>query len=107
MATIPPLASHDYTPGGLEAALEFLKRTRSEMRALHKVRVWKDRLQVIDINKDIFEVRGVGYTDADIVPLLQFVNTAFNPETIHTAIDAEFKEFGAGRRYTWAADRVM
>ncbi len=29
-----PLATHDYTPGGLDAALEFLKRTRSELRSL-------------------------------------------------------------------------
>jgi hypothetical protein len=102
-----PLAIHDFTPGGLEQALEFLKRTRAEMRALHRVRVYKDRLQVFDINKDIFEVRGIGYPDADIVPLLQYVNTAFNPELIHATIDGEYKEYGAGRRYTWAADRVM
>jgi hypothetical protein len=104
---MPPLAIHDYSAGGLEAALEFLKRTRSEMRALHRVRVWKDRLQVFDVNKDIFEVRGIGYPDPDIVPLLGYVNTAFNPEMIHVPIEAEYKEFGAGRRYTWAADRVM
>jgi len=102
-----PLATHDYAPGGLAAALEFLKRTRSEMRALHRVRVWKDRLQVFDINKDIFEVRGIGYPDADVIPLLQYVNTAFNPETISAPVDVDYKEFGAGRRYTWAADRVM
>jgi hypothetical protein len=102
-----PLATHDYKSGGLDAALEFLKRTRSEMRALHRVRVWKDRLEVIDVNKDIFEIRGVGYPDADIVALLKYVNTAFNPETIHAPIDADYKEYGAGRRYTWANDRVM
>src|SRR3984893_7921865 len=107
LAMCVPLATHDYAPGGLEAALEFLKRTRSELRALHRVRVWKDRLKVFDINKDICEVRGIGYPDADIIPLLKYVNTAFNPETIHVAIEAEYKEFGAGRRYTWAADRVM
>jgi hypothetical protein len=101
------IAAHDYTPGSLEAALEFLKRTRFELRALHRVHVYKDRLHVIDVNKDHFEVRGIGYPDADIIPLLQAVNTAFNPETIHAAIDADYKEYGAGRRYTWAADRVM
>ncbi len=83
-----PLATHDYAAGGLEAALEFLKRTRFEMRALHKVRVWKDRVQVLDVNKDIFEVRGIGYPDADVIPLLQYVNTAFNRDTIHVPIDA-------------------
>jgi hypothetical protein len=101
------LASHDFAPGGLTAALEFLKRTRFEMRALHRVRVWKDRLEVFDINKDVFEVRGIGYADADITSLLQYVNTAFNPDTIHAPVDADYKEFGAGRRYTWANDRLM
>jgi hypothetical protein len=102
-----PLAIHDYTPGGLEAAQEFLKRTRAELRELRKVRLWKDRFQVIDVNKDAFEIRGIGYTDPDVVPLLRMINTAFNPQTLHNPIDAEYKEFDTGRRYTWAHDRVM
>ena|SRR5689334_962178 len=102
-----PLATHEYTPGGLEAALEFLKRTRWELRQLRRARVWKDRIQVIDVNKDAFEVRGVGYADADVVPLLRMVNAAFNPETVHEPTDVEFKEFDTGRRHPWAEDRVM
>ncbi|MBI3409699.1 MAG: hypothetical protein HY040_15265 [Planctomycetes bacterium] len=102
-----PVANHEYTPGGLDAALEFLKRTRSELRSLRKVRLWRDKLHVIDINKDFFEIRGIGYQDADVVPLLRAVNAAFNPESIHEPIDAEFKEFDTGRRYPWAYDRVM
>jgi hypothetical protein len=102
-----PLATHDFTPGGVEAALEFLKRTRAELRTLRKVRVWTDKLHVIDVNKDCFEVRGVGYPDADIVPLLRMVNTAFNPETVHNPVAAEYKEFDTGRRHPWAEDRVM
>src|SRR5437764_351013 len=102
-----PLATHDFAPGGLEAALEFLKRTRAELRTLRTVRVGLKYIQVIDVNKDFFEIRGVGYPDADVVPLLRAVNTAFNPETVHQPIDEEFKEYGAGRRYTWAHDRVM
>jgi hypothetical protein len=102
-----PLATHDYVPGGLAAALEFLKRTRAELRALRKVRVWKDRLRVIDVNHDSFEVRNVGYADADVIPLLQSINAAYNPETIHAPTDQEFKEFGTGRQRPWAEDRVM
>src|SRR4051812_18276244 len=94
-----PLATHDYTPGGLEAALEFLKRTRAELREIRMVRVGRDYVHVIDVNKDYFEVRGVGYPDADVVPLLRAVNTAFNPDTVHDAIEDEYKEYGAGRRY--------
>jgi hypothetical protein len=102
-----PIAAHDYNPGGLETTLEFLKRTRSELRELHRVRVWKDHVWIIDVNKDFFEVRGIGYQDGDIIPLLQFVNTAFNRDTIHNVIEAEYKEFGTGRRWAWAADRVL
>ncbi len=102
-----PLAVHDYAPGGLEAAREFLKRTRAELRELRRVRLWRDRMQVIDINKDAFEIRGLGYPDADIVPLLRMINAAFNPQTLHDPIEAEYKEYDTGRRYTWAHDRVM
>ena len=28
---------------------------------LRKVRVWKDKLHIIDVNKDYFEMRGIGY----------------------------------------------
>ncbi|OYV88801.1 MAG: hypothetical protein B7Z73_07710, partial [Planctomycetia bacterium 21-64-5] len=76
-----PRAEFDYLPGRLDEALEFLKRTRSELRTLRMVRVWTDRLQVFDVNHDFFEVRGIGYADAEIVPLLELVNTNFKPET--------------------------
>lgn len=102
-----PIATHDFVPGQIDAAVEFMKRTRWELRDLRKVRIWKDKLQVFDINWDYFEVRGVGYGDADIVPLLKMINTAYNPQTLHEPIDADYKEFDTGRRYTWAHDRVM
>jgi hypothetical protein len=102
-----PLATHEYRPGGLDAALEFLKRTRSELRALRKVRVWTDKLQVFDVNKDFFEIRGIGYAEPEIVALLRYVNTAFDPKSIHNSISSEYKELDTGRRHAWAEDRVM
>ena len=102
-----PLATHDHRPGDLAATLDFLKRTRGELRTLRKARVWRDRFQVLDVNKDCFEVRGVGYPDADIVPLLRAVNAAFDPKTIHDDTTQEYKEFDTGRRHAWAEDRVM
>jgi hypothetical protein len=98
-------ATHQFT--NVDAAVEFLKRTRAELRMLRKVRVYHDRLQVIDVNKDYFEITGIGYLQADIVPLLRHVNTAFNPQTIHDATTDAFKEFDTGRRHCWAEDRVM
>src|SRR5688572_1255652 len=101
------IASHVHQPSQLEATLEFLKRTRSELRMLRKVRVYRDHVHVIDINGDWFEILGVGYPDADVVPVLRAVNTAFNNETIHLDVSDAYKELNAGRRYPWAADRVM
>ena len=101
------LADIRYQPGQVGEVLEFLKRTRSELRMLRKTYVYRNRVQVFDVNGDWFEVVGVGYPDADVVPVLDAVNTAFNRETIHNATEDEYKEFKTGRRYTWAADRVM
>lgn len=105
-------ATHPHRAGELEATLEFLKRTRNELRMLRRVRVWKDRVQVFDVNGDFFEVRGVGYGDHDVVPILYAVHTAFNPERIHAEIESpsgetQYKEFKTGRRHPWAEDRVM
>ena len=100
-----PLATHDFTT--LDLACEFLKRTRAELRQLRKVRIWTDTLHVIDLNKDCFEIRGIGYANPDIIPLLKMINTAFDPAKIHEPTTLEYKEFDTGRRHPWAEDRVM
>src|SRR5262245_19690244 len=102
-----PKATHEHKADGLKDTVAFVQRTRAELRTLRKVRLWKDRVQIIDVNKDCFEVRGLGYESPDIIPILQDVNAAYKPETIHSPIDAEYKEIDTGRRYPWAHDRVM
>jgi hypothetical protein len=101
----PPLATIDFTD--LPAADQFVRRARWDLRELWMVRAWKDRFQLIDVNKDCFEIRGLGYPHADIVPLLRMVNAAFDPATIHDPTATEYKEFLTGRRFPWAHDRVM
>ena len=102
-----PLATYDFSPADPAAAELFVRRTRWEWREVWMVRVWPGRCQIFDVNKDFVEIRGVGYPDADIVPLLRGVNAAFDPATIHDPTDAEYKEFLTGRRFPWAHDRVM
>ncbi len=101
-----PLAIHQHSET-LQDSLEFLKRTRWELRELRKVRVWKNQLQILDVNGDYFQINGVGYTDPDIVILLRALNTNFDPETIKLPIESEYKEFLTGRRHPWAHDRVL
>lgn len=102
-----PLATQEFAAGGLDGAIDFLKRTRWELRSLRMVRVWKDKLRVFDVNGDFFELNGIGYENTDIIPLLKLINTAYNPQTVHQPIDQEYKEFKTGRRHPWAEDRVM
>ncbi len=105
--TTQPKATFTHQTGQLAATLEFIKRTRFELRELRKVRVWPDKVHILDINQDLFEITGIGYPDADIVAVLKAVNTAFNPATIHEPATTVPKEFDTGRRYVWAQDRVM
>ena len=107
MSDSQPIARCDYQPGQIDSVLEFLKRMRSELRMLRKVRVWKDRLQILDINADYFEVGGLGWGDADVVKVLDNINANYKRERIHEATDDDYKEFKTGRRYAWAQDRVM
>ena len=102
-----PLATHEFADGGLEAALAFFRRTRAELRMLRRVRISREWVRLFDINGDYFELRGLGYLDPEIVPVLNSFNTPFDPESIHDATDQSYKEFMTGRRYPWAADRVM
>jgi hypothetical protein len=101
------LASFDYDGDNLADALEFLKRTRSELRELRMVRVWSDRVEVLDINHDAFEILGIGYSEPAVCEVLDAVNTAYKRETLHEPTDEAYKEFKTGRRYPWAHDRVM
>ncbi|MBC8290215.1 MAG: hypothetical protein H8E37_07850 [Planctomycetes bacterium] len=108
MGTDPtPLATFEFDTDRGKEVFDFLKRTRFELRSLRKVRVWTDRLQIFDINGDYFEIRGLGYPDESITGVLDNINTAYKRELIHTPTEDEFKEFLTGRRYPWAADRVM
>lgn len=102
-----PLATFHYEAGNVADVLEFLKRTRNELRTLRKAQVWLDHFRVFDVNGDCFEVTGVGYHDDDIKPILDAVHTSYKPESIHNEFAGEYKEFKTGKRHPWAEDRVM
>ena len=85
----------------------FLKRTRSELRQLRRVLVGEDRLRVCDVNGDAFEIVGLGYANPDIIALLNSINTAYDPQTLHLPTAAQYKQFNLGRCHPWAEDRVM
>ena len=102
-----PREIHEYESGQLQSALDFFKRTRKDLSTLRKCRVWVDRVQVFDVNGEFFEIRGLGYPNDDIVPVLQSINAVYKPDKIHRSVDRSFKEFLTGKRHPWAEDRVM
>jgi hypothetical protein len=105
--TSTPRASHRHEPGGVKSTLEFLKRTRSELRQLRRVCVWTDRLRIYDVNGDVFEIEALGYLDSEIIPVLDSLNAAYDPQSVHAAPTADPKEYRLGRCRPWAEDRVM
>ena len=96
-----------HEPGGLDQTLEFLKRTRAELRQLRRVLRGRIGSSVYDVNRDVFEIVGLGYADPDIIPVLNSINAAYDPSTVHLPTAAEYKEFNLGRCHPWAEDRVM
>jgi hypothetical protein len=105
--TDAPIATHRHEAGGLSATLDFLKRTRAELRQLRRVIMGTDWLRVEDVNRQAFEVSGLGYADPDIINVLDSLNAAYDPRTVHHPLDSGVKEFALGRCRPWAEDRVM
>jgi hypothetical protein len=51
---VPTASTHDFVDGGLDAAIAFFRRTRSELRTLRFVRVSTAWVQLFDVNGDYF-----------------------------------------------------
>ena len=107
MSQSAAIATCRYSPGKLGEVLEFLKRARAELMELRKVRVYRVRVEIFDVNGDHFDVLDIGYPDQDIVELLRSIGTSFKPDFIHQPIDRDYNEFKTGRRFPWAEARIL
>lgn len=96
-----------YRPGVMDEVRTFLKQMRERLRTGRLVRVWEDRLEAYDVNGDSFVIEGLGYTMPEVVEVLDALNAAYKKAAIHEPTTRPYKEFKTGRRYPWAADRVM
>lgn len=107
MASSEGRPSVDYTPGMIDEVHAFIRQMRYRFRTQRMVRVWTDRVEVFDVNADAYEIRGLGYSQEDVVPVLDALNAVYRKDSIHEPTDRPYKEFKTGRRYTWANDRAM
>jgi len=62
------------------------------------------RTVIIDINKDEFVVEGLTFGDANLIPLLQALGAAFNPQELKP--DSPPREFDLSRVWAWGAERT-
>ena len=86
MSEIVPVAVHAHCAGELDATLDFLKQTRDKLRELRLAHVGENWVRAIDVNGDACEIKGFGYRDAEIIPVLNALNAVFNKDTIHKPI---------------------
>ena len=89
--------------------VKFFRRQESNLRALRKLVVSRDKTVVWDVNRDRIEFPGLTYGNPALEALLREVGVVFTPATLHdpnTTPDGA-KEFSLSARHPWGHERVM
>ena len=96
-----------YTPAEPDAVRQILKAQRRGFNTANRVRIERDRTVIIDINKDEFTIQGLGFGDANLLPLLGALGAACDPQEIHR-LDGSSppREFSLSRAWAWGAERT-
>ena len=96
-----------YDPREQDVVRRILRAQRKGFNTANRVRVECGRTAIIDINRDEFIVEGLGYGDDNLVPLLEALGAAFNPEELRRlgADEAVPREFPLSRAWAWGAER--
>ena len=91
------------------ALILFFRRETSNLRALRKLVVSRDKTMVWDVNRDGIEFPGLTYGSAVLERLLQEVGVVFTPAALHNpnATSDGVKEFTLTARHPWGHDRVL
>lgn len=74
-----------------------------------RVRVEPGRTLIIDINKDVFAIEGLGFGDENLVVLLRSLGAAFNPQELRALGPDEPtpREYLLSRAWAWGAERPV
>jgi hypothetical protein len=86
---------------------QILIAQRRACNTANRVRLEPTRLTILDINGDPFIVEGLRYGDPNLIPLLQNLGAAFDPEVIRrlTPGDPTTFEYPLSRAWAWGAER--
>jgi hypothetical protein len=96
-----------YDPAGPNPVRHILLAQRRACNTANRVRLEPTRLTILDINGDAFLVEGLGYGDPNLIPLLQNLGAAFDPDVIRrlTPDDPTTFEYPLSRAWAWGAER--
>ncbi|MBI1787560.1 MAG: hypothetical protein HYR60_08425 [Acidobacteria bacterium] len=89
--------------------IQFFRRQASQLRALRKVRISREKTVVLDVNRDGIEFPGLAYGSPTLETLLRELGVVFTPQTLHDpgATPDGIKEYHLSARWTWGHERVM
>jgi hypothetical protein len=89
--------------------VQFFRRETSNLRALRKLVVSREKTVVRDVNGDGIEFPGLTYGSSVLEALLREVGVVFTPSTLHNpnATPDGVKEFSLSARHPWGHERVM
>ena len=101
------VGTYSYRPDEPDVIRKILRAQRKGFNTANRARIGGGRTVIIDINKDEFTIDGLSFGDANLVPLLQALGAAFNPQELKTlAADAPPREFDLSRVWAWGAERT-
>ena len=99
-------------PGSVDdphEVIQFLRREETNLRALRKVVVSREKTSVLDVNGEGVEFPGLTYGNPALEELLRELGVVFTAERLHNpnATPTGVKEFLLTARWTWGHDRVL
>jgi len=97
-----------YRPDEPDVIRKILRAQRKGFNTANRVRVEPGgRTVIIDINKDEFTIEGLTFGDNNLIPLLQALGAAFDPQELKQMTAASPpREFTLSRVWAWGAERT-
>jgi hypothetical protein len=90
-----------------DAIRRVLQAQRRGFNTANRVRVEADRTIIIDINKDEFTIEGLGFGDANLLPMLAALGAACDPKEVQRLDKTSRpREFSLSRAWAWGAERT-
>jgi hypothetical protein len=101
------IRTYPYRADEPDVIRNILRAQRKGFNTANRARIGGGRTVIIDINKDEFVIDGLSFGDVNLVPLLQALGAAFNPQELKSlAPDAPPREFDLSRVWAWGAERT-